>query len=175
METERTETDTTEFEVHGSAEQYLTFMLDNEEYGIDILRVQGIQGYGKVTPLPHTPEYVLGVINLRGAIVPIINLRTRFDIETIPSGPTTVVIVVKIISEQKERTIGLMVDAVSEVRDVHAKDRKPTPDFGTAINAEFVSAIATIGDSMLILLDVDYLMNSGEMELLDNLPAAFNS
>lgn len=150
-------------------EQYLTFMLNNEEYGVDILKVQGIQGFGKITPLPQTPGFILGVINLRGAIVPIINLRNRFGMEDIPNGPTTVVIVVKVNSEDKERTVGLVVDAVSEVHDIARDDLKPAPDFGTEVNSKFISSLATVDERMLILLDIDHLINSGVMAAMDGL------
>ena len=162
------ETGVTGVDVLGHSEQYLTFILGGEEYGVDILKVQGIQGFGKVTPLPHTPEFILGVINIRGAIVPIVDLRMQFKMESIPVGATTVIIVVKVSSEDKERTVGLVVDAVSEVHDVMDKDRKPTPDFGTAVNAKFINGLATIDDRMLILLDIDYLINAGVMEMVDN-------
>lgn len=152
---------------NGDSAQYLTFMLDGEEYGVDILKVQGIQGYGKVTPLPHTPNFILGVVNLRGAIVPIIDLRRRFEMEEIDITPTTVVIVVKVASSGKERTVGLVVDAVSEVHDVAENDKKPAPDFGKSVNSAYIDGLATIEDRMLILLDIDHLINSGVMELLD--------
>lgn len=148
-------------------EQYLTFILNNEEYGVDILKVQGIQGFGKVTPLPQTPEFILGVINLRGAIVPIINLRKRFGMEDIPNGPTTVVIVVKVTTEEKERTVGLVVDAVSEVHDIAREDLKPAPDFGTEVNSKFISSLATVDERMLILLDIDHLINAGVMAAME--------
>lgn len=150
-------------------EQYLTFMLNDEEYGVDILKVQGIQGFGKVTPLPQTPEFILGVINLRGAIVPIINLRSQFGMENIPNGPTTVVIVVKVSSELKERTVGLVVDAVSEVHDIALSDLKPAPDFGSDVSSKYIRSLATVNERMLILLDIDHLINDGVMAAVDEL------
>src|ERR1700732_1218106 len=113
-----------------SSEQYLTFLLAGEEYGVDILRVQEIKGWDKVTRIPHTPDYVLGVINLRGAVVPILDLRRRFGLETIAFGPTTVVIVVRVMSGRDERTVGVVVDAVSEVYNVDAAGTKPPPAVG---------------------------------------------
>ena len=121
-----------------SSEQYLTFMLAGEEYGVDILRVQEIKGWDKVTRIPHTPDYVLGVINLRGAVVPILDLRRRFGLETIAFGPTTVVIVVRVMSGRDERTVGVVVDAVSEVYNVDAADTKPPPDVGGSVDTVFV-------------------------------------
>ncbi len=162
-----TSTERMSSEFRNNGEQYLTFILNDEEYGIDILKVQGIQGMGKVTPLPHTPEFILGVVNLRGAIVPIINLRSRFGMSVIPDGPTTVVIVVKVQSEQKERTVGLLVDAVSEVHDITQEDLKPAPDFGSSVNSNFISGLATVKDRMLILLDIDHLINNGIMTAVD--------
>ena len=141
-----------------SSEQYLTFMLAGEEYGVDILRVQEIKGWDRVTRIPHTPDYVLGVINLRGAVVPILDLRRRFGLETIAFGPTTVVIVVRVMSGRDERTVGVVVDAVSEVYNVDAADTKPPPDVCGTVDTVFVKALATIEDKMLILLDIDRLI-----------------
>src|SRR5579863_2022997 len=92
-----------------SSEQYLTFMLAGEEYGIDILRVQEIKGWDRVTRIPHAPAYVLGVINLRGTVVPVLDLRCRFGIETIPFGPTTVVIVIRVAGGRGDKTVGIVV------------------------------------------------------------------
>jgi purine-binding chemotaxis protein CheW len=143
-----------------TSEQYLTFMLAGEEYGVDILRVQEIKGWDKVTRIPHTPDYVLGVINLRGAVVPILDLRRRFGLESIAFGPTTVVIVMRVVSGPDERTVGVVVDAVSEVYNVDAADTKPPPDVCGSVDTVFVKALATIEDKMLILLDIDRLIGS---------------
>ena len=142
------------------SEQYLTFMLAGEEYGVDILRVQEIKGWDKVTRIPHTPPYVLGVINLRGAVVPILDLRCRFGLETIAFGPTTVVIVVRVMSARGERTVGVVVDAVSEVYKVDAADTKPPPDVCGSVDTVFVKGLVTIEEKMLILLDIDRLIGT---------------
>jgi purine-binding chemotaxis protein CheW len=143
-----------------TSEQYLTFMLAGEEYGVDILRVQEIKGWDKVTRIPHTPDYVLGVINLRGAVVPILDLRRRFGLETIDFGPTTVVIVVRVMNGLTERTVGVVVDAVSEVYNVDAADSKPPPDVCGGVDTVFVKALATVEEKMLILLDIDRLIGN---------------
>jgi purine-binding chemotaxis protein CheW len=144
------------------AEQFLTFVLGGEEYGVTILQVQGIQGWDRVTPIPNTPEFILGVINLRGAIVPIVDLRRRFGMPAAEFGPTTVVIVVRVAQENRnERTLGLVVDAVSEVCNVNAADRKPAPDFGSHIKTDFVKGLATVDKRMVILLDIDRLVSEG--------------
>jgi purine-binding chemotaxis protein CheW len=156
-----------------TSEQYLTFMLAGEEYGVDILRVQEIKGWDKVTRIPHTPDYVLGVINLRGAVVPILDLRRRFGLETIDFGPTTVVIVVRVMSGLTERTVGMVVDAVSEVYNVDAADSKPPPDVCGSVDTVFVKALATVEEKMLILLDIDRLIgNSIGDELSPGVAAA---
>jgi purine-binding chemotaxis protein CheW len=144
----------------GTSEQYLTFMLAGEEYGVDILRVQEIKGWDKATRIPHTPDYVLGVINLRGAIVPIIDLRRRFNLEAIDFGPTTVIVVVRIRRGHGEHVVGMVVDAVSEVYNVIARDTKPPPDICGGIDTVFVKALATVEKKMLILLDIDRLVGS---------------
>jgi purine-binding chemotaxis protein CheW len=157
----------------GTSEQFLTFMLAGEEYGVDILRVQEIKGWDKVTRIPHTPDYVLGVINLRGAIVPILDLRRRFGLDTTDFGPTTVVIVVRVAGARAERTVGMVVDAVSEVYNVDVGDTKPPPDVCGSVDTIFVKALATVEDKMLILLDIDRLIgNSISDDSLQSVAAA---
>jgi len=155
-----------------SSEQYLTFMLAGEEYGVDILRVQEIKGWDKVTRMPHTPDYVLGVINLRGAIVPILDLRRRFGLEAIDFGPTTVVIVMRVGSGRDERTVGVVVDAVSEVYNVETSDTKPPPDVCGSVDTIFVKALATVEEKMLILLDIDRLIGNSITGELPGVAAA---
>jgi len=156
-------------------DQYLTFMLSDEEYGVDILRVQEIKGWDGVTPMPNMPNYILGVINLRGTVVPIVDLRKLFDLESIPFDKTTVVIVVRVSDEEHgERTMGVVVDAVSEVHNIAKTDLKPAPDFGGACSTESIKGLATQNERMIIMLDIDHLMNNGVMTALD-LPDATNS
>jgi purine-binding chemotaxis protein CheW len=146
-----------------NADQYLTFILAGEEYGVDILRVQEIKGWGKVTPIPGTPEYVLGVMNLRGTIVPILDLRMRFSMSQIDYGPTTVVIVLRVESEKGDRIMGIVVDAVSDVYAVPAEELRPSPDFGGNVNVEFVRGLATVDEKMVIILNIDKLMNVDDL------------
>lgn len=146
------------------AEQYLTFLLAGQEYGIDILRVQEIKGWDKPTRIPHSPEHVLGVINLRGAVVPIIDLRMRFGVETAPFGPTTVVIVVRVNGQRGELTVGVVVDAVCEVCNVSEGQLRPPPDVGGSIDSDFVKGLAMTDKRMLILLSVDRLINASLLE-----------
>jgi len=148
----------------GAGGQYLTFMLAGEEYGVEILRVQEIKGWDTATPIPNTPEHVLGVLNLRGAVVPIIDLRLRFGLEKIPYGPTTVVIVVKMEHENQHRTVGLVVDAVADVYRLESADIQPAPDMGGSINTEFVKGLTTVDDKMVILLAIDHLIDFGDVE-----------
>jgi purine-binding chemotaxis protein CheW len=152
------------------ANKYLTFVLATEEYAVDILRVQEIKGWSKVTTIPNTPLYICGVINLRGTIVPIIDLRVRFNLERLEYGQMTVVVVVKVLTPHgKERTMGVVVDAVSDVYDVAENEIKPPPDFGSVISTEFIRGLATVDDKMVIVLDIDKLLNSKELALVDNL------
>ncbi len=154
--------------------QYLTFLLGKEEYGVEILRVHGIQGWEPATEIPNTPPFVLGVINLRGAVVPIVDLRKRFGLPDFDFGPTTVVIVVKVMDEDRERTVGIVVDAVSDVHTVTEKERQPPPDLGSTIGTDFISGLVTVGDKMLILLDIDRLINGGLLGSLgDNEVSAY--
>jgi purine-binding chemotaxis protein CheW len=146
------------------AEQYLTFLLAGQEYGIEILRVQEIKGWDKPTRIPHSPDHVLGVINLRGAVVPIIDLRMRFGVETAPFGSTTVVIVVRVRGQRGELTVGVVVDAVCEVCNVSESELRPPPDVGGSIDSDFVKGLAMTDKRMLILLSVDRLINASLLE-----------
>lgn len=145
------------------AEQYLTFMLNGEEYGVDILRVQEIKGWNPTTKIPNTPDYIRGVMNLRGAIVPIIDLRSRFNMPAIDYTATTVVIVLKVHTSGAERTIGFVVDAVSDVYNVAADQYRPAPDFGSHVDTAFIRALATVDEKMVILLDIDCMLNLDEL------------
>ncbi|MDZ7621416.1 MAG: chemotaxis protein CheW [Candidatus Competibacteraceae bacterium] len=153
----------------GNAEgaQYLTFTLAGEEYGIDILKVQEIRGWQPVTTVPNSPAFVKGVMNLRGAIVPVIDLRLRFGLAAIPYTPTTVVIVVTVQGLTGARIIGAVVDGVSDVLTIDATAVQPAPDFGTAVHIEFISGLVTLETGMVMLLDVDRLLSVEEMFALE--------
>ena len=146
-------------EFHGRAGhgQYLTFRLANEEYGVDILSVQEIRGWNGATSLPESPPYLLGVINLRGSVVPIVDLRKRFDMAQAEFGPTTVCIVVRVDAPDGTRISGFVVDAVCEVYTVGDAERRPIPD-AVAGRQEFVQGLATVDDKMIILLDIERLL-----------------
>jgi len=156
-------------EAVGAGGQYLTFMLAGEEYGVEILKVQEIKGWDTATPIPNTPAHVLGVLNLRGAIVPIIDLRKRFNLRSIPYGPTTVVIVVKMLHNGQERTVGLVVDAVADVYRLESDEIQPAPDMGGAIHTEFVRGLATVDEKMVILLEINLLI---DFEAIDQATSA---
>jgi purine-binding chemotaxis protein CheW len=158
----RTDTAST---VTSDARQYLTFFLADAEYGVDILRVQEIKGWDTVTALPHTPAYVQGVMNLRGAIVPIIDLRQRFHMERLDYGPTTAVVVLKVAHAHGSRIMGLVVDAVSDVHHVTDAELRPAPECGSTVSSECVKGLATVNGKMLIILDIDQLLNAGELAL----------
>jgi len=151
-------------ELDENTQQFLTFILAGEEYGVDILRVQEIKGWDAVTQVPNTPEYVRGVINLRGTIVPIIDLRIRFSMEQLEYGPTTVVIVLKVISGgDNSRIMGIVVDGVSDVYNVKNEEVNAAPDFGDGVDSSFVKGLATVDEKMVIILDIDHMLNSNEL------------
>jgi purine-binding chemotaxis protein CheW len=139
--------------------QYLTFILDGEEYGVPILKVNGIQGWEKTTPIPNSPDFVKGIINLRGEIVPIIDLRKRFGLEEKAFDTHTVVIVVRVEQEDIKRTVGLVVDGVADVHDINPESLHNTPDFGDKINNDFIHGLGMIGEKMVILLEIDKLID----------------
>lgn len=141
-----------------AAQQVLTFGLGSETYGVNILRVQEIRGWTPVTRIPHTPPHILGVLNLRGSIVPIIDLRLRFALERADFTPLTVIVVLSVEGRSGRREFGLVVDSVSDVVDIAAADLKETPSLGSSASAEFIHGLATVTDRMLILLNVDELV-----------------
>lgn len=138
--------------------QYLTFVCAGEEYGIDILRVQEIKGWEGATRVPHTQDYVLGVMNLRGLIVPVIDLRRRFQLEQRPYDASTVVIVVRVRCPMAEKTVGIVVDAVSEVHIFPNEAIMPPPEVGEKIDGSCISGLASAQDRMVMLLDIDRLI-----------------
>lgn len=145
--------------VDDNSEQYLTFLLGGEEYGVEILRVQEIKGWDQVTSIPNSPHYLCGVLNLRGTIVPIVDLRLRFDMPPKEYTPTTVVVVLKV-EGATNRTVGIVVDGVSDTHNVIPEDIKPTPDFGSSVSIEFISGLVTLeDDAMMMILNVDRLLS----------------
>ena len=142
--------------------EFLAFKLGAEEYGIDILRVQEIRSYEKPTRIAKAPDFIKGVINLRGVIVPIIDMRMKFNLAQASYDEFTVVIVLNI----DEHVIGMVVDAVSDVITLTPQEMRPVPDLSIAINAEHLLAIGTVKDRMLILLDIEKLMRSSDMGLI---------
>ena len=143
-----------------AASQYLTFVCAGEEYGVEILRVQEIKGWEGVTRVPYTPPYVLGVMNLRGVVVPVIDLRSRFGLEQRAFSSSTVVIVVRVQSPRGEKTVGIVVDGVSEVYSIAPEAVKRTPDLGSRTDGACVSGLATVDNKMVMLLDIDRLVAS---------------
>jgi purine-binding chemotaxis protein CheW len=139
--------------------QFLTFMCAGEEYGVAILCVQEIKGWEGVTRVPYTPHYLLGVMNLRGVIVPVIDLRTRFGLASRAPDSSTVVIVVRVHTGRGEKTAGVVVDAVSEVYSVAPDHIKPAPELGASGRA-CVHSLAGVADKMVMLLDIDRLVTS---------------
>ena len=140
--------------------QFLTFNLGEELYGVDILRVQEIKGYTAVTKIPNTPSHIKGVLNLRGTIVPIIELRTKFTMPTIDYTAFTVIIVVVV----RDKIMGLVVDAVSDVLNIDKKDIQPPPQFGAKVDVSFLNGIGKSGDKLVALLDMDRLLLDDEMQ-----------
>lgn len=150
--------------------QYLTFTLESESYGVDILRVQEIKGWTPVTRLPKAPGYIRGVLNLRGAIVPIVDLRMRFELENVEYTPTTVVIVLSVRRRNgKAMIIGIVVDGVSDVLTVARSNIRPAPDFGTVVDTHFIEGLTATKDGMVMLLDIDLLLSIDELEEMDGL------
>lgn len=141
--------------VAADGSQFLTFLLGEEQYGVDILRVQEIKGYTVVTRIPNTPDYIKGVLNLRGTIVPIVDLRTKFGMEKAEYTMFTVIVVVVI----QDKVTGIVVDAVSDVMNINNKDIQIPPEFGARADIGFLKAIGKSGDKLVAILDIDRLLS----------------
>jgi len=140
--------------------QILTFVLDNETFGVDILRVREIRGWQSVTSIPESPTHILGVLNIRGAIVPVIDLRLRMGMQPCEHTATTVIIVVSAVSRTGRHDVGLVVDGVSDVLDLQADTVQPMPSVGAALPSDYIRGISTAGSSMVMLLDIDEFVGS---------------
>lgn len=149
------------------AGKYLTFQLSNEVYGLEILKVQEIIGMMNVTRVPKTPEYIRGVINLRGKVIPVVELRTKFGMETTEDTDHTCIIVVQVDGDSQKLTMGVIVDEVSEVLDINADQIEPAPTFGASVDTRFILGMGKVEKKVLTLLDLNQVLSMGEINLLD--------
>ena len=147
--------------------KYLTFTLDEEEYGIGIIKIKEIIGMMAVTSVPQTPEFVKGVINLRGKVIPVVDLRLRFGLNAIDYTERTCIIVVEIDGYSEKVTIGVVVDAVSEVMNIKGDDIEDTPTFGTKLNTDYILGMAKMEGGVKILLDIDCVLSEHEISALE--------
>jgi purine-binding chemotaxis protein CheW len=151
--------------------KYLTFALGREEYGIEILKVREIIGYMDVTAVPRTPEYVRGVINLRGQVFSVIDLRAKFGMSPADRTEQTCIVVVDVRQEGRRLTTGLVVDRVSEVSNIAGEAIEPPPAFGGGVDTSFVLGLGKVGKSVKILLDIDHVLSVGEVAAVAALSA----
>ncbi|BDH45398.1 chemotaxis protein CheW [Salmonella enterica subsp. enterica serovar Choleraesuis] len=156
---------TNDAESHGL--EFLVFTLGAEEYGIDILKVQEIRGYDRVTRIANTPEFIKGVTNLRGVIVPIVDLRVKFAQQAVSYNDNTVVIVLNL----SQRVVGIVVDGVSDVLQLSPQQIRPAPEFAVTLDTAYLTGLGAVDERMLILVDIEKLLNSEEMALIDSATA----
>lgn len=149
-------------------QEYLVFTLGSEEYGIEILKVQEIRGYDRVTRIANSPDFIAGITNLRGVIVPIIDLRIKFQLDSAEINDQTVTIVLNLL----DRVVGIVVDGVSDVLSLSAEQIKPAPDFTATLSTQYLLGLGSLDDRMLILVDIEKLLNSEEMEIVEKVAEA---
>ncbi|MCB4812305.1 chemotaxis protein CheW [Methylovorus menthalis] len=147
-----------------NAKEFLTFVLGNEEYGLEILKVQEIRGYDAVTKIANTPEFIKGVVNLRGRIVPIVDLRIKFNLGKVEYNEFTVVIILNL----NGRIVGMVVDGVSDVMSLQPNQIRAVPDIVASIDTKYIVGLASVEEKMFILVDIEQLMSSTDMELMDS-------
>ena len=150
--------------ISAGAREYLTFRLDKEEYGIDILKVQEIRGYEPPTRIANAPAFIKGVVNLRGTIVPIVDMRLKFNCSNVEYDSFTVVIILNL----RQRIVGIVVDSVSDVMGLVPDQLRAAPEIESVIDAESVIGLGSLGERMLILLDIEKLMSGVDMGLVSD-------
>jgi purine-binding chemotaxis protein CheW len=147
----------------GATSEYLTFSLGAEEYGIDILKVQEIRGYEAVTRIANAPAFIKGVVNLRGTIVPIVDMRIKFQLGKVEYNQFTVVIILNVAG----RIVGVVVDGVSDVLQLGAEQVRAAPEFSGAFDTQYITGVGTVGERMLILVDIEKLISAADMALME--------
>lgn len=148
----------------GRGGKYLTFVLGREEYGLAILKVREIIGVMEIATVPRTPKYVRGVINLRGQVIPVVDLRTKFDMEVVEQTENSCIIVVETVQEGRNLSMGILVDKVSEVLNIAEESVEDPPSFGSGVKTDFIVGMGKIGQSVKILLDIDRVLDAEEIE-----------
>lgn len=153
-------------------QQYLSFMLGGQAYGLEILNIKELIEYGEVTPIPMTPDFISGVINLRGSVVPVIDLKLRFSGEATQIAKRTSIIILEITNENLRIEVGVMVDMVNEVLDIRASDIEPSPTMGNHIPTNFIHGMAKVEDKLLILLDIENVLTVEELSMVENIQSS---
>lgn len=156
-------------------DKHLTFKLSDEEYGLDILKVQEIIGIMPITRVPRTPDFVRGVINLRGKVIPVVDLRVKFNMGSTADSDRTCIIVVQVTSKTGTAVMGAVVDEVSEVIDISAEQIEETPDFGADIDTDFVLGIGKVGDRVVMVLDIDKVLTAKELSTIKRVATKMES
>ncbi|RXS95144.1 chemotaxis protein CheW [Silvibacterium dinghuense] len=141
--------------------QYLTFTLDDHDYGLELFKIQEIRGYAPITPIPNLPPHVRGVMNLRGTVLPVIDLRMKFRLPAIEYNKFTVIVIALV----EEKVVGLLVDAISDVLQVSSSSMRPAPDFGTAVDTQFIHGVFQARDHLVVALNLERLLTEGELTL----------
>lgn len=149
--------------------QFLTFVLNNEVYGINILNIREIIDYGNITKVPMMPDFIAGVINLRGNVVPVVDLSLRFSKNSEAWTKRSSIVILEVEYEEQSIAIGVTVDVVNEVLDINLSEIEPTPSFGTKIRTEFISGMGKVDDQILVLLDMDCVLSVDELSVIDAL------
>ena len=153
-------------------QQYLTFMLGGEIYAMGILAIKEIIEYGNLTVVPRMPEFIRGVINLRGAVVPVIDLGARFGKEATGLTKRTCIVIIEVSSGAEKQVVGVMVDAVNEVLEIAASEIEPAPSFGANIRADFINGMGKVNEKFVIILEIDRVLSLDEIEMLGGAPVA---
>jgi len=149
------------------SQQFLTFLLDDQEYGLEIFKIREIRGYATITPIPNVPPHVRGVMNLRGTVLPVVDLRMKFHLPPVEYNKYTVIVIAAV----GDKTVGLLVDAVSDVLMVSDKDIREAPDFGASVDTRFINGVFESRERLTVALNLEKLLSESELELPQSIAA----
>lgn len=169
MLTQIKQQDTIQEVASDNVSQFLTFMLNTQVYGVNILNIKEIIDYGNITRVPMMPEFIAGVINLRGSVVPVVNLALRFSEKPSTRTKRSSIVILEVTYEEQKMEVGITVDVVNEVLDILSSEIEPTPSFGTKIRTDFISGMGKANDQLLVLLNIESILSIDELSVLDNI------
>jgi len=172
MQTQSTEQGVSSENIGEQGAQFLTFLLNKEVYGVNILNIREIVDYGHITPVPMMPSFIAGVINLRGSVVPVVDLALRFSEKSSEKTKRSSIVIMEVKDQEETLEVGIIVDVVNEVLELKSSEIEPAPSFGTKIRTDFISGMGKVSDQLLVLLDIENILSIAELSIVEEREAS---